>query len=293
MSNRFFTLLNRQFPQNYIIRKPLFGAPFVSFFCFVFAVLYHPEFTRYGEYSHAVTMGIYCFSIGLILIPLIALLKQIPFFSGKQEWTFIKEISIEVVILFLMGVYVYFMAFIVEPPADRWNFDSFSDSIINTFRIGVLPYLFFSVLNYKHLLPDYKSANSETVNDKTEEFKIEIDSTLKKDNLSFLPSEFLYAESNGNYVSFYLNQNDKIRKKTIRNSMSNVEEQLSDIEYFVRSHRAFIVNLKMVTQKQGNASGYRLSMKGVSIELPVSRQNVAFFDKKYEQICLCNNDISN
>jgi len=287
MSNRLLKLINTKYPQNYILRNPIPGGLFVGVFCFAFTVLYHPNFTHAKPLSHTATMAIYCFSIALLLMPLIKLLKRIPFFSAKQEWTFLKEILIEAILVFVMGVYVFLLGYLVEYPSDRSNLDSFLDSVGNTFLIGVLPYLFFSVQSYKHLLPGpIQEKNKDRLIKKTGELKIEINSKLKKDNLSFLPHEFLYAESNGNYVSFYLNRNDKICKKTIRNSISNVEVQLSDIEYFVRTHRAFIVNVRKVSKKHGNASGYRLTLQGAAVEIPVSRLNIANFDDLFQQNCL-------
>jgi hypothetical protein len=61
---------------------------------------------------------------------------------------------------------------------------------------------------------------------------IQISSQLKKEELSFYPGQFLYAESDGNYVVFYLNRNNLIKKEIIRNSINNIEQQLSDIPYF-------------------------------------------------------------
>ena len=111
--------------------------------------------------------------------------------------------------------------------------------------------------------------------------KIQIESKLKKETLEFYPGQFLYAESDGNYVVFYLKQENEIRKKVIRNSISEVENQLSGQSHFFRTHRSFIVNLEKITGKEGNASGYRLYLEGLSTEIPVSRQNVTRFDKLF------------
>ena len=62
---------------------------------------------------------------------------------------------------------------------------------------------------------------------------VQISSQLKKEELSFYPGQFLYAESDGNYVVFYLNINEQVKKVIIRNSINNIEQQLSEIPYFL------------------------------------------------------------
>ena len=116
------------------------------------------------------------------------------------------------------------------------------------------------------------------------ENKIQIRSKLKKDELIFYPSQLIYAESDGNYMVFHLLVNDKLTKKMIRNSMSDVERQLSDFPEFFRTHRAFMVNLKKVTAKKGNSSGYQLKLSDTDFEIPVSRQNTKSFDENFSFI---------
>ena len=106
---------------------------------------------------------------------------------------------------------------------------------------------------------------------------------LKKEKLSFFPSEFLFAESDGNYVIFHLLREEKLQKFTIRNSISNIEQQVSQIPWFFRTHRAFIINLKQIVQKKGNTAGYRLKLNKVNLEIPVSRQKTKSFDTYLKQ----------
>jgi DNA-binding LytR/AlgR family response regulator len=108
---------------------------------------------------------------------------------------------------------------------------------------------------------------------------IQISSQLKKEELSFYPSQFLYAESDGNYVVFYLSINNLVKKEIIRNSINSIEQQLSGIPYFLRIHRAFIVNLKKVRSKQGNTLGYMIKLSETEIKIPVSRKNTKDFNK--------------
>ena len=184
-----------------------------------------------------------------------------------------------------MGIVVYFLAFLIEPPADRWNLATFMDSLVRSFMIFILPFAFFFALNVHQYLtqPVISPGSTDTQTHQPEEKKIPIQSKLKKEKLSFYPSEFLYAESEGNYVIFHLVREGKEVKKTIRNSISNLEQQFSEIPYLVRTHRAFIVNLQQVTKKEGNVGGYQLTLKNIEAKLPVSRKRAKFFENLFDR----------
>ncbi|TAJ11569.1 LytTR family transcriptional regulator [Marinilabiliaceae bacterium JC017] len=291
MNLRFFKWLNTTYPQNYLLRNPYKGALIWGLLTWGFSILYHPLTTSTSGrmFNYELTMGSYCLALVFLLIPLIKMLKIVPWFSSRREWTFEKELVAGVLILFVMCIYVFLIAFIIEAPGDRWNWPTFFDSCKNTFFIGMFPYLIFTVQGYKHLLaPVPKNMFNENmaapIPEKTEDVSIQIKSQLKKDNLSFSPDAFLYAESDGNYVNFYLKDNGKICKKVIRNSITNIDKQLTEMPHFLRTHRAFIVNMNKVIQKKGNASGYRLTLEDIEVELPVSRQNVPLFDQMEEQL---------
>jgi DNA-binding LytR/AlgR family response regulator len=62
-----------------------------------------------------------------------------------------------------------------------------------------------------------------------------------------------------------------------------VEQQLAQIPFFVRTHRAFIVNLKKIKSKKGNSLGFRLRLRGTDSEIPVSRNNTRNFSELMKQ----------
>lgn len=232
-------------------------------------------------------MAIYLLSWAVSVYIMIRIVTLIPLFSDKEEWTVGKEITSILLIFAGTGITTYFMGFIMEEPTDRWNILTFLDSCKYALFIGIFPFGFFTLLNYRHLfaeevseeLGSQKVENTSSVT----EAKIQIISRLKKEELSFFPHQFLYAESDGNYVKFYLTGEQKIRTELIRNSMNEIEQQLSGIPYFARVHRAYIVNVKKVSSKKGNTLGYRLKVTGLDVEIPVSRNNVQSFDQLVKQ----------
>ena len=268
-----------KFPQNYIIRKPFVGTIIVWLFVFSFALIYKPLGSHPARYlSYEATMAIYSLISAASLFVWIRLLKAIPWYGKANDWNFLKEITAILLLLFGVGVVVYLLAFAIEEPADRWNIPTFLDSLVNAFLVGVIPFLFFMGINLRFLFMDEKEIQLPGKDENESEQLIHINSQLKKEELKFYPNQFIYAESESNYVNFYLIKEGRLHKQMIRNSISNIEEQLTGIPFLVRTHRAFIVNLKKVRTKKGNTLGYRLRLDGADKEIPVSRNNTHHFN---------------
>jgi len=280
--------LNNTYPQNYIIKKPFVGSLIIIAFSFLFLTIYKPLHTHESQFfSYGLTMAIYCSVMSVPVIVITRLLKWIRYFSNPEEWTILKEIISVLLILLGTGITIYFTAFLVEMPTQRWNLSTFFDSCKYAFLIGIIPFAFFTVINYRYLFvtdieqsfkPDTLSPSQE----QTEEL-LQIGSQLKKEALRFYPGQFIYAESDGNYVVFYLSVDDKIKKEMIRNSISNIAQQLSAIPFIMRTHRAFIVNVKKVNSQKGSTLGYHLKLAGTDAEVPVSRQNTRDFNLLLKQ----------
>jgi len=232
-------------------------------------------------------MAIYCCAMSVSVIVISSLLKRINYFLNPEKWTILKEIISVVLILFGIGIAIYFTGFLVEIPSQRWNLPTFFDSCKSAFLIAIIPFAFFSVINYRYLFvtdieQSFKPQTQSSSTERMEEL-LQISSQLKKEELSFYPGQFIYAESEGNYVVFYLNVDNKIKKEVIRNSISNIAHQLSSIQFIMRTHRAFIVNVKKVSSQNGNTLGYHLKLSGTDADVPVSRQNTRDFNRLLKQ----------
>ncbi len=288
MINQAYKWLNRKYPQNYIIQKPYIGAMIIALFCFGFVSIYKPLKTHGAvNLSYEATMAIYCFATAICVLLFIKVLKTTKYFSKKEDWTLLKELVTVTIILFGMGLAIYFIAFFIEEPTQRWNVSTFLNSAEYALLIGIIPFTFFTMLNYRYLLPwsieIIGGGTNKASGIEPSEKLIQICSKLKKEELSFYPSQFIYASSDSNYVDFYLYQDNKIKKETIRNSIGSIEQQLFEIPYIFRTHRAYIVNLKKILKKQGNTLGYRLEVTDIDFEIPVSRQNTRIFDNLFKQ----------
>ncbi|MFN8242337.1 MAG: LytTR family DNA-binding domain-containing protein [Bacteroidales bacterium] len=268
-----FDWLKKDYPRNYIIRKPIYGSFWAFLASFFFMMLYrplNPNDNKILGYEGA--MAIYCFLACFTLAIVIIMLKKLQYFSHTSNWSVAKELLAILISLPLMSSVVYGAGFIIEVGGNP----RFYDSLSATCLVGILPFLIFSLRNLTYLFPEDKVFNNSMISrneESREPVKIKIVSKLKNESLEFVPGEFIYAESEGNYVTFYLGVDNKVRKITIRNSISDIENQLSGIPHFFRTHRAFIVNMRKISKTTGNALGYRLRLDGIENEVPVSRQN--------------------
>jgi len=284
MVKRISNWLKKKYPQNYILKNPIIGTMIFLAFCLGFAIIYKPLNVHEARFfSFGFTMAIYLGALSIPVFFLIKILKSIRYFSNPNEWTIFKEIVSIAFVLLGMGIALYFIGFLMELPAHRWNLLTILDSCEHAFLVGIIPFAFFTMINYRHLFVTdiVRNFNPDAhlpVTDQPEEL-IRIGSRLKKEELNIYPSQFVYAESDGNYVVFHLNVNNQIQKKIIRNSINIIAEQLSAIPYFIRTHRGFIVNVKKITSQKGNTLGYRLKLEGTDDIIPVSRQNAREFDQ--------------
>jgi hypothetical protein len=285
MKGRIIKWLNIKYPQNYIIKNPFTGTLIIALFVFGFTVLYKPFSTHAARaFSYEATMAIYSLLSGIFIFLSIKILKTVKYFSNTKDWTIFKEFLSVFLVLFVLGIAIYLLGFFIETSAQRWNISTFLNSFKGAFLTGIIPLFFFTAINYPYLFSESIDLNIGNVaitgqENQPSEDLIQISSQLKKEDLSFYPSQFLYAESDGNYVVFYLSINSLVKKEIIRNSINSIEKQLSGIPYFLRIHRAFIVNLKKVRSKQGNTLGYMIKLSETEIKIPVSRNNTKDFNK--------------
>jgi hypothetical protein len=289
MNGRIDKWLKYNFPQNYIVRNPFKGTLILSIFTFGFFSLYKPFNTHAAAtFSFETTMALYGFLSAIFIFLALKILKTFKYFSNRTDWTILKELLSVLFILFVTGIALYVLGFLIEGPQNRLNISTFLGSLEIAFLTGIIPLTFFTALNYRHLhshLIRYNEiqTGSKGLQDRDPEELIRINSQLKKEDLSFYPNQFIFCAADGNYVVFHLIINEQYIKKMIRNSINNIEQQLTRIPSILRIHRAYIVNLKMVVSKRGNSLGYQLKFNNIDAEIPVSRNNTKNFDLEIKQ----------
>ena len=87
------------------------------------------------------------------------------------------------------------------------------------------------------------------------------------------PSSILYVESMANYADIYYISENETRHITLRITLKQIKETLSEFGFIVQCHRAFLVNINFVVSMTARNPGYQLQLFGVEKQLPVSRAN--------------------
>jgi DNA-binding LytR/AlgR family response regulator len=102
--------------------------------------------------------------------------------------------------------------------------------------------------------------------------KIEISSENYADRLEVLASNLAFIKSADNYVEIAYTEDNTLKKKLLRNTLTNIEDQLSICASFIRCHRICIVNKHFVVRLNKTFNKHWLTLKGTDEEIPVSRQ---------------------
>lgn len=96
-----------------------------------------------------------------------------------------------------------------------------------------------------------------------------------KESVSLMPTDFLFAESEGNYVSVHHIDSGEVKQTMLRTSMKNVVATLCNDSGIMQCHRAYIVNLHHVESVEGRSSGIGLKLHHCDTIVPVSKGYVS------------------
>ena len=218
--------------------------------------------------------------LGFVIAP-----KIFKRFYDPDQWTIGKNILHCFLFLLFIGICTfifdrYFLIkadFLTDFGSHGFYIILFID-MLAAFTIGVIPLIFglFIVENNalkRNLLEAQKLNKLLSERSRQEEATTETITLAgdTKDSISLLPENILYMEASGNYVDICYKEEGKEKHKLLRSTIKQLEEIMQDFNYFVRCHRAYIVNINHIRNISGNAQGYRLSLGHGIQEIPVSR----------------------
>ena len=121
--------------------------------------------------------------------------------------------------------------------------------------------------DHSRLLTDLEKYKSENLID-----SIELYSENRSEKIELHTTDLLLVKSADNYIELYYKEKESIRKKLMRNSLKNIEEQLNKYNVFIRCHRTSLVNIRYIVKFLSNYGTHKIQMTGYDKEIPVSRQ---------------------
>lgn len=213
-------------------------------------------------------------SIAFVLLP-----KIFKRFYNPDKWTTGKSLLNNVFFLIIMGIgVVCYDYFIVMKQLPEYFPMGFLVDLLAALTIGIIPLSIITIITQNNALKRNLNSSKEINQILSERIKI---SPIKEDlitlnkstkeSISIRPEDILYMESEGNYVNVHYRQDEKVTYKQIRSTIKQMEETLQNHPMFIRCHRAFIVNINYISNAEGNAQGYQLTLSNVPLEIPVSR----------------------
>jgi len=105
-----------------------------------------------------------------------------------------------------------------------------------------------------------------------QDLSIDFVSGVNGGRLSFLLGKILFIKSANNYVEVHYLNEDKIEKKLVRNTLTNIELQVEPYSGLIRCHRTCIVNTQHIEKFNGNCNDRTLTIAGYNKQIPVSRR---------------------
>jgi hypothetical protein len=226
--------------------------------------------------------------VGSVFLLFTAILRvTVPEHLQDQNWTVGRELLFITAVLLLIGLGNFFLRELIYDNPDNFSLRYFRAEVGNTFLVGFLFAVIGVMINYMHLLKSTarKAKTWDDLISKSQQQppvdpEITISAESPQDVISFRLDAFLYAVVDGNYVEFFLrDENDQVKRYITRNTLKNVEKQLNPHQNMIRVHRSFLVNLNKIESVKGNAQGYKLSLSGVEMPIPVSRGYISEFDR--------------
>lgn len=117
------------------------------------------------------------------------------------------------------------------------------------------------------ILKQVKKYEEDTLNK-----SIEFISENSAENLSLRIADVALIKSADNYVEIVYKEGDHLKKKLLRNTMKNIEQQIKSYSNFIRCHRICIVNTYYIEKLNRKFNNHWLTIKGLQDPIPVSRQ---------------------
>lgn len=106
---------------------------------------------------------------------------------------------------------------------------------------------------------------------------IEFASENMTETFSLLIADVAFIKSADNYVEIIYKEGSDFKKKLLRNTLKNIEQQIRSYSNFVRCHRICIVNKHFIEKLNKDSNSHWLTVKGYSEQIPVSRQYLLHF----------------
>ena len=103
---------------------------------------------------------------------------------------------------------------------------------------------------------------------------VKILSESQTDKIEVHPDDLMLIRSADNYVMIVYKDEESVKKKMLRNTITNIQSKLRKFPQFLRCHRTCIINSHYIVNLENSYKGYSLKILDYEDEIPVSRQYI-------------------
>lgn len=288
---RIKTLLKR--PHPFIFNS--FSVLVPAFVTFLVLIFLRPfEFGSFPLKELILWSAIFSVLVGATILITVLIVKLKFKNTIEENWTVSKEVLLILFVLTMICIVIFTLFLKLNHQANWW--DLFSLVVVRTLAISFFPVLVLVLYEQNHH-QKIKRQQAEKLNEellkKENAVSVEADNPgkLKKTQLfaenekvalQIDPMNLFFVKSEGNYVEVFYQQNQKVHKELIRNSLKAIEEQLSVADFF-RCHNRFLVNLHHIQKVEGNARNFELVLENIEQKIPVSRNKSETLIQLFQQ----------
>ena len=279
------SILNKPYPP---IQKIWKSAISISLFISLFLYVFQPFGLQLlqHEYKSLVLVGYGLVTFVVLIANKSILPLIIPNLFEEEGWTIKKQILWLIWLLFSisLGNYIYAVLFTVIPWSGFYGLLIF---IAFTVAIGLIPIVLITFISQNAMLKKNMAHSQEinaTIHEKLETQEDIIAVESGKQTININADHIIAIESEGNYINVLTIEDDQVKSELIRNTIKNLEDQLSDRSSFFKCHRAFIINLSYVQNVSGNSQGFNVDLLKLNKSIPVSRTYTKDFKKRMVEL---------
>lgn len=228
---------------------------------------------------------------------------------SEESWTLGKQIGFNIM---LMGGITFFNILVTQIvhqiTLPFWWYFSMMKWVL---MLGIIPIIVSELISYNRYLHQHlnsakelsdigSGAKIEQLNEPTQfvsDVSMVVDKELitpeyKKltltgenngDKLILSEEKLLAVQALDNYVNIYWQEGEILQTTLIRNTLTNLADQLKDIPQMYKTHRGWLVNTNRVYKIEGNAQSLKLKVDLLIQPVPVSRSNISGYRKLLEQ----------
>lgn len=285
--NKLIHYFNRDYPINTNWKHQLRLAFIIGLSIAIFLIVFQPFGLSAIDSEHQTAIiggyGIVCFLtlvLNLIVLPHILA----PFFK-EEKWTIWRQLLFLIWIIFTIGFGNAIYTKLVFSMSSPFWILLLRFQLV-TLTVGILPVLVATIASQnihlkKNLVEAQHYQNQKTKQNK-ENTTITIIAENGKDSFQTSLINLLYIASEGNYIQVCCAHENRVEKTLIRNTLTNTEKQLINCHSILKTHRAYLVNLKNITAVSGNSQGLKLHFSQTELQAPVSRSYLKNFRESYQ-----------